>query len=431
MNITITKPPSGGAIEAVASKSHAHRLLICAALSDKTSYIECSERSDDIDATVACLESLGAQIRHDGTGFNVVPLSFPLSKEPVMQVCGESGATLRFMLPVCAALGVPAMFVTVGSLRERPTSPLLEQLASNGCEITMSKGNLACFGKLQSGDYTLQGNVSSQFISGLLMALPLIDGDSVINVEGKVESMPYVTLTLDVLRSYGINARMKGTRAGRGAICLIEGSQKYISPGDVKVEGDWSNAAAWLGAGVLGGSGVTCSGLNLGSSQGDMAILRQMGRFGASVEYEGDTVYVSPAKKSAIQFDASNTPDLVPILALIASVSEGETIINNAGRLRLKESDRLNAVAETLKVLGADISEMQDGLAIKGKRALKGGTVTSFGDHRIVMMAAIASVVCENPVTIIAADSVNKSYPGFFKDFEKLGGEIAYDGGCV
>jgi len=425
MVIRIEKPLIGGEVKAIASKSQAHRLLICAALSDKATYIECEERSDDIDATVGCLESIGASISHDGVGFTVEPIKFPPPDELVTQVCGESGATLRFMLPVCCALGIPADFKMIGQLRERPTSPLLEQLAANGCSISMSKGNTICSGQLQSGEYNLHGNVSSQFISGLLLALPMLEGESVINVEGKVESMPYVTMTLDALKAFGIKVKQRGGRARRGAIFLIEGSQRYKSPGKVKVEGDWSNAAPWLCAGAIAGNGVTCTGLNLGSSQGDMATIRLLSYFGADVAYGANSVTVTPVGKlRGIQIDAADTPDIVPVLAVVASVTKGETVIINAERLRLKESDRLNAVTDIMRSLGADISQTQDGFIIKGKKTLKGGTVPSYGDHRLVMMAAVASAVCENPVIINVAEAINKSYPRFFKDFEQLGGKI-------
>jgi len=424
MNVLIEKPLSGGTVKAIASKSQAHRLLICAALSDRETFIECAERSDDIDATVGCLKSLGAGIKHDGEGFTVTPIKTPIAGEQVTQVCGESGATLRFMLPVCCALGVPADFILVGQLRDRPISPLLEQLAANGCGVSILKSSIRCTGKLGSGEFFLQGSISSQFISGLLLSLPLLEGYSVINVEGSVESMPYVTMTLEALDAFGIAVKRRGTRAGRGAIFLVEGSQSYRSPGRVRVEGDWSNAAAWLGAGAIGGSGVTCTGLNLGSSQGDMAIMRLLARFGANVAYEGGSVTVAPAKLRGIQIDASDTPDLVPVLSVVASVAEGETLIGNAGRLRLKESDRLRSVTETLRALGAEIRETEDGLVIRGVESLRGGTVTSFSDHRIVMMAAVASVVCRAPVAINVAEAVSKSYPGFFADFEALGGKV-------
>jgi len=425
----IEKPISGGKVKAIASKSQAHRLLICAALSEKETYIECAERSDDIDATVGCLKSLGAGIRHDGEGFTVAPIKSPVAGEHVTQVCGESGATLRFMLPVCCALGAPADFILVGQLRDRPISPLLEQLAANGCDISIQKSSIRCTGKLGSGEFFLQGNISSQFISGLLLSLPLLEGYSVINVEGSVESMPYVTMTLEALDTFGITVKRRGSRAGRGAIYMIEGAQSYRTPGRVRVEGDWSNAAAWLGAGAIGGSGVTCTGLNLGSSQGDMAIMRLLARFGAKVAYEGGSVTVAPARLLGIQIDATDTPDLVPVLSAVAAVAEGETLISGAGRLRAKESDRLRSVSETLRTIGADIRETEDGLMIRGSKSLRGGTVTSFSDHRIVMMAAIASGVCKGQVAINVAEAVSKSYPGFFADFEALGGKVTADGG--
>ena len=425
MDIRIESPPTGGTVRAIASKSQAHRLLVCAALADKETYIKCSESSGDIEATVGCLNSLGADIKYDGAGFVIKPVAQPVSESMVTQTCGESGATLRFMLPVCCALGVPADFIMVGRLRDRPSSPLLEQLAANGCVISMYRGNLISSGQLTAGEYDLPGNVSSQFISGLLLALPLLEGDSVINVEGRVESLPYVTLTLNVLERFGVRVKHRGSRGGRGAVYLIEGSQRYISRGEYSVEGDWSNAAPWLSAGAISGSGVTCSNLNPGSSQGDMAILRLLERFGANVAYEGDSVTVTPSKLYGIQIDAADTPDLVPLLAVVASVAKGETLITNAGRLRMKESDRLHAVAETLRVLGADITEKQDSLHIKGVKSLEGGSVPSFSDHRIVMMAAIASLVSDNPVTINVAESVTKSYPNFFKDFELLGGKVS------
>jgi len=425
MDVRIDKPVSGGEIKVAASKSQSHKLLICSALADDQTYVECADLSDDIEATVSCLKSLGAGISHDGAGFGVKPVEFPVSESFVTQVCGESGATLRFMMPVCCALGVPANFVTVGQLRERPKSPLLEQLVANGCVVSMYKGNLLCSGRLDAGSYNLHGNVSSQFVSGLLLALPLLSGDSMINVEGKIESMPFVNMTMDALGAFGVKAKIRGSRAGRGAVYMIEGPQSYRSPGSIKVEGDWSSAACWLSAGAIGGGSFTCSGLNLGSRQGDMAITRLLERYGAKVVYEGDSVTVAPAKLRGIHIDAADTPDLVPLMAVVASVAEGETSISNAGRLRLIKNDLLRAITETLRALGADIYETQDGLVIKGVKTLRGGTVPSFDDHRIVMMASIASIACDNPVMINVAEAAGKQYSEFFRDFELLGGKIS------
>lgn len=431
MNVAVLKPISGGTVKAVASKSHAHRMLVCAALADKETYIECGEMSNDIGTTVGCLENLGTQIKHDGSGFTVNPIMRPiLGNDTITQYCGESGTTLRFMLPICCALGVSAEFLLTGRLSQRPMSSLLNELTTHSCQIvkednsTDSTALLKCSGKLNGGVFELPGNISSQFISGLLFALSLLPDDSVLSVLGREESRPYIAMTLKALNAFGIIIKRFATSPTKNAAYGVKGSQLYCSPGKASIEGDWSSAAFWLCAGAIGGTGVTCTGLNLGSTQGDMAIIRLLERFGASVTYEGNSVTVTPAKLHGIQIDAIDIPDLVPALSVVASVSEGETVINNAGRLRLKESDRLQTISETLYALGAHITESRASLIIKGKNSLKGGTVSSHNDHRIAMMAAIASIACDNPVTVTEAEAVNKSYPKFFSDFNALGGEI-------
>ena len=461
MNIEILKSFCGGSVKAIASKSQAHRMLICAALADTGTIIKCGETSDDINATAECLRSLGAVIKRNSEGFTVEPIKRPISGDNTFtQQCKESGSTFRFMLPVCCALGVNADFVLDGRLSQRPMAPLFDQLTAHGCEISKadnttitesnssnptnscegdvpftpvgehdtpivkSSGNVKCSGKLDSGIYEIPGNVSSQFISGLLLALSLLDGDSVLSVVGREESRPYIAMTLDALNMFGIEIKRFMTNNAMGATYGINGSQRYSSPGKVSIEGDWSNAAFWLCAGAIGDSAVTCTGLNLGSTQGDMSITRLLERFGADVAYDGNSVTVKPAKLHGIQIDAIDTPDLVPALSVVASVAEGVTVIHNAGRLKMKESNRLQAITETLYDLGADITESRASLLIRGKSALVGGMVSSFDDHRIAMMAAIASKVCDNPVMINNAEAVNKSYPGFFKDFEALGGRL-------
>jgi len=461
VNIEISAPISGGKIKSVASKSQTHRMLICAALADGDTFIRCGDSSDDINATVCCLTSLGASISQDGEGFRVGPMVRPLpGNGTIAQHCYESSSTLRFMLPICCALGVTTEFIMDGRLAEKPVTPLLAELTSHGCEIikaydpispygdqpapqrrpgggaagarageqgpqVKSYCILKCSGKLSSGVFELSGNESSPFISGLLIALSLLRDDSVLCVAGREESRPYIAMTLEALGMFGLRVKRFATNPGRGAAFGIAGSQRYVSPGTVGIEGDWSNAAFWLCAGAIGGQGVTCTGLNTGSTQGDMAIMRLLERYGANVSYEGDSVTVAPGKLRGIQIDAIDTPDLVPALSVVASVAEGETVIYNAKLLKAKASDRLYAVKETLRSLGADVSETQDGLIIKGRRSLQGGTVPSYNDHRIAMMASIASMVCENPVTINDAEAVNRSYPGFFRDFKALGGQIA------
>lgn len=425
MKIEIIAPISGGVVKSVASKSQAHRMLICAALADNNTYIKCSETSDDIDATVSCLVNLGASISYDGKGFSVEPIKRPISADKtIVQYCNESGSTLRFMLPVCCALGVCAEFIMEGQLAERPMAPLVAELTAHGCEITKENCTYRCSGKLHSGVYEISGNISSQFISGLLIALSLLDDDSALCVAGREESRPYIAMTLETLSMFGIKIKRFSMNSSRRATFGIIGSQGFKTPAAADIEGDWSNAAFWLCAGAIRGTGITCTGLNLGSNQGDMAIVRLLERFGANVSYEGGSVTVTPAKLHGLQIDAIDTPDLVPVLSVVAAVAEGETVIFNAKRLKMKESNRLHAVANTLHTLGAEITGTQDGLIINGKSKLQGGTVSSFNDHRIAMMAAIASIACENPVTINDAEAVNKSYPGFFKDFQALGGSV-------
>ena len=424
MDIKIIKPIQGGIIKAIASKSHAHRLLICAALANSKTFIVCPELSEDINATADCLKALGAVVRYESDGFFVTPLVQCEQKENLVLNCGESGSTLRFLLPVCGALGLGVSFHMSGRLPMRPITALYDEMASHGCILSeQGVSPLSCTGQLKSGEYVLPGNISSQYISGLLFALPLISGDSLIRVNGILESRPYVDMTLDVLRLFGVSIFEEDNQVFR-----IAGGQEFRSPKTVTAEGDWSNAAFWLSAGAVSESGVTCTGLNINSRQGDRAIIDLLIRFGANVSYDytENSVTVSSGKLRGIEIDAGDTPDLVPVLAAVAAVAEGTTIIRNAMRLRIKESDRLYATAACLSDLGADIKETDDGLIIVGKKSLSGGETESFNDHRIAMTAAIVSTVCTGAVLIKNAEAVNKSYPVFFKDFNAVLG-----GSCI
>ena len=433
MIIRIDKPIQGGTVKAIPSKSEAHRLLICAALSDRETIVECSELSEDIEATACCLESLGATINHNGSNFHITPLKIlsylqPSDHSRVVRPhyplnlnCGESGATLRFLLPLCGALGLPAAFNMRGRLPERPLGALEEQMISHGCTLSEAgQSPLTCKGQLKSGTYTLPGNVSSQFVSGLLMALPLLSGESVISLTNILESRPYVDMTLEALRLFGMTIYEENAQT-----FIIPGGQKYSSPVKAKAGGDWSNAAFWLSAGAIGGQ-VTCTGLDLNSRQGDRAIVELLADFGAHVKHDMDTVTVIPGILRGIEVDAADIPDLVPVLAAVAATAEGKTIIRNAGRLRIKESNRLRTVTMLLSALGANITETEDSLVIIGREKLAGGEIESFGDHRIAMTAAILSASCSTPVVVHGAEAVKKSYPGFFDDFHKLGGECKY-----
>jgi len=408
-----------GTVNAIPSKSQAHRALICAALADKPTRVECNGESEDILATAACLSALGAGIERESGVYVVRPLKQETSSDIATLPCGESGSTFRFMLPIICAMGRKVCFTPKGRLPERPLSPLCEELVSHGAELS-PQGSFPFYasGRLTPGRYSLDAGVSSQFISGLLFALPLLDSDSELALTGEAESFPYVELTIAMLEEFGVKAYFSGE------VFSIPGGQMYRSSGVVSVEGDWSNAAFWLGAGAIGSGSVTCSGLNLQSRQGDRAILDLLTKFGAQVKMNGSVVTVSGGKLRGIEINAKDIPDLVPILAVIGAVAEGTTVIRNAGRLRTKESDRLAAISTVLRVLGANVDETEDGLVLHGSAAFKGGEVLSYGDHRIAMSTAVAATVCAEPVVIHGAEAVNKSYPGFFDNLRLLGGSV-------
>ncbi len=384
-----------GSLPAIASKSMAHRLMICAALAEKQTNIICATTSKDMEATKACLSGLFS----DG--------NCP---------CGESGSTLRFLLPVAAALGKTADFHMEGRLPQRPLFPLDEQLISHGARLSHPKeAVLRCEGKLTPGDYTLPGDVSSQYISGLLLALPLLDAPSTLTVTGKVESEAYIAMTLSAMEMFGISVKKEENT-------YYIPSCRYKSPGEVTVEGDWSNAAFWLCAGALG-KAVSVTGLDKNSLQGDRKIIEILSDFGAKVAWNGEIVTVSPGKLKACPIDAAQIPDLVPVLAVVAAAAEGTTRIFNAGRLRLKESDRLETVCNMICALGGKAEQTADGLKITGS-PLQGGTVDSVNDHRIAMAAAVAASLCKEEVTVLGAEAVEKSYPHFWEDYEKMQKEV-------
>ena len=441
-------------------------------------YIICEETSEDIEATKRCLRAM-------------------LAGEEDLY-CGESGATLRFLLPVIGALGARAIFHPEGRLAERPMAPLIDELCAHGMSIhkqcsdeenptnarrdktsgreTIDAPVLVAEGKLASGTYRLPGNVSSQFVSGLLFALPLLGGDSEIVIDGTLESSPYVDMTVDTLGKFGIliedETTIECTVEGiyKKRILFIRGNQAYIAPSEYIVQGDWSNAAFWFAMGAIGADPIKVEGLSAGTFQADERIWDAIDVFGIHYEFGPKcvTVYPSRGKMRGITWDASDTPDMVPVLALLGGIAEGETKIVNAARLRLKESDRLHAVAETLHALGIYVEEFPDGLVIHGKGGLlnhdrcddgfaergvhdettkldsygdhKSTTLDSYGDHRIAMMIAAASVAMgaelpgedegmreddsrpqRNKIRLSGWQAVNKSYPSFFEAMAELG----------
>lgn len=394
MDIRIKPTRLSGSLPAIPSKSMAHRLLICAALAVEPTDIACPLTSQDIDATARCLSAMGAEITWEKGLFHVVPGA--LRQNCILDV-GESGSTLRFLLPLVAALGLDAEFIMHGRLPLRPLAPLDSLLEKHGITLTHpASDRLKVTGRLQPAAYCLPGNVSSQFISGMLFAAPFLQAQSTLEITGNLSSASYVAMTQAALRQFGVSD------SGSAPLYKLTPCTLH-SPGNTFVEGDWSNAAFWLAASEMG-STVTVEGLDENSLQGDRVSSFWLPRLGSNC-----------------QIDADNIPDLVPILAVCASAKEGATYFLNAGRLRLKESDRIETVLELIHALGGKAEADYDSLTVYGA-PLTGGTVNAHGDHRIAMAAAIAATVCKEPVTILGADAVRKSYPHFWQDYTALGG---------
>jgi 3-phosphoshikimate 1-carboxyvinyltransferase len=419
MNITLSPSTPRGALNAVSSKSAAHRILICSAFADKSTVIRCEHTNRDIEATADCLRALGARIEYRTPYFYVTPISTPT--DGAVLNCAESGSTLRFLLPIIPALGISARFSMLGRLPERPLSPLYEELISHGACLSAQGSNpLLCEGELGGGEYRIRGDVSSQFISGLLFALTVSGKGGEIIIEGKTESAPYIEMTESALAIFGAPPR----KNGNGYTVLP--NSRLISPEAIDVEGDWSGAAFPLCMGAIGKGEVTLRGLRADSRQGDMQIIGLLHRFGADIsEKNGEYAVRGGAPLRGIDIDATQIPDLVPVLAVVASVASGTTNIRGVSRLRLKESDRVASVCAMLTALGADVSADDDSIAVRGRSGLAGGTVNTFNDHRIAMSAAVASVVCEGEVCVLDAQCVSKSYPRFWEDIsEGLGVHI-------
>lgn len=415
--MTVKCTPSSaisGTIRAISSKSHAHRVLICAALSQNRTKIYCNVMSKDIAATIDCLKSMGTEISVNGDIITVIPKSF---NTKAYIDCNESGSTLRFLMPLVSALGIDTTITGSGRLPQRPISPLKEEMEKKGVTFhTDSKFPLHLTGQLKSGEYEIQGNISSQFITGLLFALPILDGDSKIKLIPPVESKSYLDITLSVLRQFGIEIEEKRN------LYIIKGNQKYVSPEEMKVEGDWSNASFFLCAGALNEKGVTVTDLDINSPQGDKKILEVLSSMGAQVQVNENEITVKKKELKGVIVDASDIPDAVPIISVVATACKGDTRIINAGRLRIKESDRIKSVVDMLSSVGADAEETLDGIMIHGGKSLIGGIVNGYNDHRIVMSASILSSLCEKDVIITDSNAVEKSYPDFFADFNKMGG---------
>lgn len=413
-NVRVQAAPIRATAVAPPSKSAAHRALIAAALSGH-SRIRGILPSDDMEATLRCLGALGIAFERQGDEVHFAGRTAALS---ALVDCGESGSTLRFFLPIFAALGQTATFVGHGRLPARPLTTYEQCLPLHGVTWTPAAcegGIVTLSGRLRGGRFEVAGDVSSQFITGLLFALPLCEEDSEIVLTSPLQSAGYVDMTLETLRDAGVEV----CRTPDGF--AVRGSQTYCLT-DHTVEGDWSQAAFLLTAGALGGD-IGVRGLRRDSVQGDRRIEELLRRMGADIGWDGDTLRCCRAPLSAIEADVADIPDLVPILSVAASVAAGQTRLINAARLRIKESDRLRTTAAMLTALGAAVTETEDALYIDGG-TLHGGTVDGANDHRIVMSAAVAALVTDGVIEITDKDSVNKSWPSFFEDYQRIGGVV-------
>ncbi len=441
-----------GAVRVPSSKSIGHRLLICAALADGVSEVHQLTMSKDIQATLNVLRALGAEIQRvetTGTDADHMLESYcirgvkkhnrlsgtkhiidkdsqdsdkneDVQKKCVEINCSESGSTLRFFIPVGLALEDDLSFNGEGRLKVRPIDeyfPIFEK-----CQIKMTYSGelpLRVVGRLKPDKYELSGSVSSQYTTGMLLAAPLLEGNTEIYIQGNMESKGYIDLTIDCMEKFGIHVQREGYNR-----FIIDEREQY-SPTQVNVEGDFSQAAFWIAAGLIGTKIIEIAGLNPNTVQGDSAIIHWVTEMGGIVEWHGETLKAFPSQTRGVEIDASQCPDLVPILCVLASQSIGETRIINGQRLRVKESDRIKSTVSELAKLGADIVETDDGMIIQGKSQLKGGCeIFGWNDHRIVMAMTVAATVCMEPIIIEGHKAVDKSYPEFFNDFQKLGGVI-------
>ena len=426
MKIKIKPSTLNGKIEIPPSKSYSHRAVIAAALAENSrkSKIDNLKFSVDITTTTDIMENWGAKIKRFESALEIVGNDGRVVPKDKDVQCNESGSTIRFLIPVGITSANELIFDGKGKLMDRPLDSYYKIFEEQGLkyETTGGKLPLTVNGKLKAGNYEIDGNISSQFITGLLYALPLLDGDSKLTINKNLESKGYIDLTLEILQLAGIEIKNNDYKSFE-----IKGNQSY-KPFDYTVEGDYSQVAFWIVAGIISANRdneVKCLHVNKNSLQGDREIIEIVTRMGANLKIFDDYVIVKPSKTKGTVIDISQCPDIAPILTVLAALSEGETRIINGERLRIKESDRITSIKTELNKLGANVDEEGDSLIIQGVEGFTGGVaVSAWNDHRIAMSLAVASSRCEKEIILEEAESVRKSYPHFWDDFVKMGGEI-------
>lgn len=397
------------------SKSAAHRMLLCAALSQGKSVISPACHSADIDATINAATTLGARIIEENGAFTVYGINFEsLPKEDITIDCGESGSTLRFIIPIAAALGVNATFIGHGRLPSRPINELTDLLSQNGVVCSSNCLPLTICGKLTAGKYYISGNISSQYLTGLLLALPLVGNNSSVSLTTPLESAGYIDMTIEAMRHFGVNClKTNNTYNVTGKYTCADGT----------IEGDWSQACFFLAAAAVGGE-LEIAGLNADSTQGDRSAIKHFEGFGLTAQQKDGVLTAKKEKElTATEIDCSQIPDMVPALAVTAALSRGVTKLYGAGRLRIKESDRIKTTLAGLRAMGVTATELDDGMIINGGCKITGGNIDGAGDHRIVMAFSVLAAAADSDTVISGYTAINKSYPHFFKDYKLLGGK--------
>ena len=414
----VSNVPLCGTIPSIPAKAHAHRALIAAALATSPSTIVISHSSKDIDATMDSLRALGATITYEHGVAHVIPNPAPSIGQVLPH---ESGTTLRLLLPVSASICNTVKVDAKGRLPERPLEPLLSEMKDHGVSFSQDAPPFTMTGRLQGGTFSMTGTVSSQFFSGLLLAAPQL-GRTTVNCTSSLQSKDYVTLTIETMKDFGVHVTEGSTEDGHPSF-TIEENQHFHGNEQYPIEGDWSNGAIWLVAAAMTGQSISVTGLRPDSVQADKRILYILEKSGITCTWNGTTVTVTGKAHQPIHVNLEQMPDLLPILSSLACSIEGESAFINGARLRLKESDRLEAVAQLVRDSGGTVRMKGDNLYIMGTGTLTGGTVDCVNDHRLVMAGALNALIATSPMILKDSEAISKSYPHFFTDWKLLGGK--------
>ena len=414
----VSNVPLSGTIPSIPAKAHAHRALIAAALATSPSSILISQSSKDIDATMDSLRTLGASITYEQGVAHIIPGPAPTIGQVLPH---ESGTTLRLLLPVSASICDTVKVDAKGRLPERPLEPLLSEMKDHGVSFSQDAPPFTMSGHLQGGTFSMTGTVSSQFFSGLLLAAPQL-GHTTVNCTSSLQSKDYVTLTIETMKDFGVHVTEGITEEGHPSF-TIEENQRFHSNEQYPIEGDWSNGAIWLVAAAMTGQSISVTGLHYDSVQADKRILSILESTGVTCTWNRSTITVTSKAHEPIHVNLEQMPDLLPILSCLACSIEGESTFINGARLRLKESDRLEAVAQLVRDSGGIVRMEGDNLYITGTGTLTGGTVDCVNDHRLVMAGALNALIATSPMILKDSKAISKSYPHFFEDWKRLGGE--------